>query len=356
MTMKRLVLVLSVLLAASAVSAQEIRSAVDMTKVKAYVTKTMPRCPNANVAFDPIPGKGPQGFHVYRAVLTSSDEYCSAQKFILYSPTTDQTIVGSVIALPGGENPIHERISQHTSKLLNADVKAQIAPLGLPDGLKQVSLVRKTEYGPFAYVGYLDASERFLIVGLRGKLNEDPSTTLRRAIGADAAARRGNGAAKIEIIEISDFQCPTCARAHEALEPLFASNLGKIRYTRIDLPLFEHHKWSLQAALGSRAMQRVAPKKYWEYVDVVFRNQANLDEKNFDKFFKDWVADNDLKWEPIAKIYNSAAERQALLEHVSDLFNAGVNSTPTFIVNGQILGYGQGTFAHEFMKQTINGK
>src|SRR5687768_2353630 len=356
MTMKRLVLILSVLLAVSTVSAQEIRSAVDMNKLKAYVTKTMPRCPGATVAFDPIPGRGPSGFQVYRAVMTSSDEHCSAQKFILYSPATEQTIVGSIIALPGGENPIHERISQHTSKLLNADVKAQIAPLGLPDGLKQVSLIRPTEYGPFAYVGYLDKSERFLIVGLRGKLDEDPAATLRKAIGADTAARRGNGAAKTEIIDISDFQCPTCARAHEALEPLFAANLGKIRYTRIDLPLFEHHKWSLKAALASRAMQRVAPAKYWSYVDVVFRNQANLDEKNFDQFFKDWAEDNDLKWAAIAKVYNSAAERKALLDDVSDLFNAGINSTPTFIVNGQILGYGSGTFAHEFMKQTINGK
>jgi protein-disulfide isomerase len=356
MTMKRLVLVFSVLLATSTVSAQEIRSAVDMSKVKAYVTKTMPRCPNSTVAFDPIPGRGPASFQVYRAVMTSSEENCSAQKFVLYSPATDQTIVGSIIALPSGENPIHERLSSHTSKLLNADIKAQIAPLGLPDGLKQVSLIKQTEYGPFSYVGYLDGSERFLIVGMRGKLNEDPGVTLRKAIKADTAARRGNGAAKIEIIEISDFQCPTCARAHEALEPLFASNLGKIRYTRIDLPLFEHHKWSLQAALGSRAMQRVAPAKYWDYVDVVFRNQANLDEKNFDKFFKDWVADNDLNWASIAKIYSSASERKALLEDVSNLFNAGVNSTPTFIVNGQPLGYGNGTFAHEFMKQTINGK
>ena len=354
--MKRLILIAAIALAAQSASAQETVSAVDMAAVKAYVTKTLPRCPGSQVAFDPISGRGPSGFHVYRAVMTSSDEHCTASKLILYSPTTKQTIVGSVIAIPGGEAPIHTRISDHTSKLLNAPIKATIAPIGLPDGLRQVSLNRETEYGPFAYTGFLDKSERFLIVGLRGNIEEDPAATLRKAIGVDAAARRGNGAAKIEIIEVSDFQCPTCARAHEALEPLFTSNLGKIRYSRIDLPLFEHHKWAVQAALGARAIQKVAPAKYWSYVDSVFKNQETLTQSTFDRFIENWADDNDVNWTAVAKIYRSESERKALLDLVSRLFAAGVNSTPTFIVNGQPLGFGSGAYAVQFMKETLGAK
>ena len=355
--MKRLILVLVVALAAQAASAQEtIASAVDMAAVKAYVSKTMPRCPGSQVAFDPISGRGPSGFHVYRAVMTSSDEHCTASKLVLYSPTTKQTIVGSVIALPGGERPIHTRIAEHTGKLLNTTIKATIAPIALPDGLKQVSLNRDTEYGPFGYIAFLDKSERYLLIGLRGNLEEDPAVTLRKAIGADTAARRGNGAAKIEIIEVSDFQCPTCARAHEALEPLFAANLGKIRYSRIDLPLFEHHKWAMQAALGARAIQKVAPAKYWSYVDAVFKSQETLDHATFDKFIENWAADNDVSWAAVSKIYRSDSERKALLDNVSRLFGAGVNSTPTFIVNGQPIGFGSGAYAIEFMKETLGAK
>ncbi|HUP45603.1 MAG TPA: thioredoxin domain-containing protein [Thermoanaerobaculia bacterium] len=351
--MKRLALALPLLLAVSSVKAQEIASAVDMTAVRNYVSQMLPRCPGSSITFDPIAQRGPSRFHVYRAVVSSSDEHCGTAKYILYSPTTHQTIVGSIIAVPGGEKPVHVRLSEHTSQLLNADIKAMIAPMALPDGLKQVSLQRDTDYGPFSYTGYLDESQRFLIVGLRGNLNEDPAVTLRKAIGLDAAARRGNGAAKIEIVEISDFQCPTCARAHDALEPLFATHLGKIRYSRIDLPLFEHHKWALPAAMGARAVQRVAPNKYWRYVAAIFKNQATLTEANVDEFVKNWIEDNDVNWTAVSKIYNSAAERKALLESVSRLFNAGINSTPTFIVNGQIIGYGTGQFAQEFMKETL---
>jgi protein-disulfide isomerase len=354
--MKTLTILISLVLAASTAAAQEVRSAVDMTALHAWASKTLPRCPGGQMTFDPVPGRGPSGFQAYRAVLKSDDEHCSASRFILYSPLTDQTLVGSIIAIPGGEAPLHVRLSDHASKLLNTTVKANIAPIGLPDGLKPVSLVKQTQYGPFSYNGYVDASDRYLIIGMRGSLKEDPAVTLKKVIGADRAARRGNGAAKVEIIEISDFQCPTCARAHEALEPLFSKNLGKISYSRIDLPLFENHKWALQAALGARAINQVAPAKYWEYVDYIFKNQASIDPTKFDQLLQDWVEDNDVKWPAVSKIYKSESERKALLESVTRLFAAGVASTPTFIVNGEFVTFGDGTFATAFFKQALGIK
>ncbi|HUP49999.1 MAG TPA: thioredoxin domain-containing protein [Thermoanaerobaculia bacterium] len=350
--MKRPFLALAVFLTAASLHAQS----AEMARLKDYVSRTLPRCPGAAVAFDPVAARGPAGFQAYRAVLTSADEHCSASKFLLYSPLTGQTLIGSVIAIPGGEQPVHVRLAEHTSKILNAPITVQIAPLALPDGLKQVLLIRRTEYGPFTYTTFLDSSERFLVVGLRGTIDEDPAHTLRKAIGVEAAARRGNGAAKIEIVEISDFQCPTCARAHHTLEPLFASNLRKIRYSRIDLPLFDNHKWALPAALGSRAIQQVAPAKYWDYVNHVFRNQEVLDESKFDRFFQNWVEDNDLSWPAVAKVYRSESEKKAVLDSVSRLFGAGISSTPTFIVNGQPLGFGNGAFAVDFLKKTLGVK
>ena len=351
--MKNIVLSLVLILAASAVDAQPLVSAVDMRAVRDYATKLLPRCEGGTVAFDPVPGKGPSGFHTYRAVLKSSDQYCGAAKHVLYSPATKQMLVGSVVPLPGGEQPIHDRISTHFSNLLKSQITATISPMKLPDGLRQTTLTKQTPYGPFSYLGYLDESEKFLIVGLRGELGEDPAATLRKEIGVSSAARRGNGAGKVEIVEISDFQCPTCARAHEAMEPMFQANLSKISYNRIDLPLFEHHDWAIKASLGSRALQRVAPGKYWGYVDAVFNNQENLTAANFDAFIKGWAEDNDVAWSSIEKIYNSPAEKKTLLESVSRLFSAGVTSTPTYIVNGQILGYGTGTFVEQFIKDLL---
>jgi hypothetical protein len=73
-------------------------------------------------------------------------------------------------------------------------------------------------------------------------------------------------------------------------------NLGKMNYVRIDLPLFEHHEWSVPAAMGARAIQRVAPTKYWQYVDYVFKNQEVIGKRKFDEVFKEFAEDHDLDW------------------------------------------------------------
>ena len=56
----------------------------------------------------------------------------------------------------------------------------------------------------------------------------------------------------------------------------------------------------------------------------------------------DWnfCEDHDIDWAKVEKIYKSPAERAALLDQVSRAFDAGVNSTPTYIINGQMIGYG----------------
>jgi protein-disulfide isomerase len=216
-----------------------------------------------------------------------------------------------------------------------------------------VQMARQTDYGAFTYNGYIDASERFLMVGLRGNLNEDPAKTLRDLLGAQGAVRRGNSKAKVEIIEISDFQCPTCARAHQTLEPILAKNLSKVNYGRLDLPLFEHHEWAVNAATASRVIQKIAPAKYWDFVDQVFKNQEKLGTMPFDTFLKNYVEDNDLEWGSISSLYNSRAERQAVLDQASRAFAVGISSTPTFLINGQVIGFGDGNYATDVIKKAL---
>ena len=353
MNMRKTLLFLVTTLVASLLSAQP----ADQAAIRAYALKAMPKCAGSSLALDPVTQQGPKGFTIYRATLSSSDEHCGASRYILYSPATQQTIIGTVVQLPADSRPAHVRVADQAGKLLKETVKATFAPMTLPDGIKAVAIARNTPYGPFNYHGFVDASEQFLIIGMRGNLKEDPGQTLLKNLGLDKnAARRGNGAARVSIIELSDFQCPSCARAHEKLEPIFAKNLSRISFTRIDLPLFENHKWALPAALGARAIQRVAPAKYWAYVDHIFSNQEAIEKVKFDTFFKDYVQDHDIDWKAVEKIYKSKAEQQAILDSVSRSFAVGINSTPTFIVNGQIVGFGDGTHATEYIQKAIAGK
>jgi protein-disulfide isomerase len=348
--MKRALLLALTLIAGAAAQAQSLDP---LAPLKAYAAKVLPRCSAGVLTLEPT-GAGPANFNAFVLTLRSDDQYCGTQKYLLHSPKSGQVIIGTVITLAKDARPAAARVSEQASQLLKAPMSATIAPFPLPDGLKATSIVKETPFGPFAYLGYVDASEQYLLVGYRGNLNTDPAKTIRESLGITSGAHRGNATARTEILELSDFQCPTCAKAHEKIEPLIQKSLSKINYTRLDLPLFEHHDWSLFAAMGARAIQRVAPAKYWDYVDYIFKNQEAIGKRPFDQVYKEYVDDHDIDWTAVQKIYASKTERATLLDQVSRAFALGVNSTPTFIVNGQIMGFGpEGTFTIDAIKTAI---
>ncbi len=351
MTMRKLILFLAAIVAAT-----PLHAAVDQVAMKSWISKALQRCAGSSITIEPLTQAGPVGFEVYKVTQKSSDENCGTQKFLAYSPKTHQIFLGSVLALPFDPRNTQTRVAETVSQILKNPISVNLSPFPLPDGIKAAVMTRPTEHGNFTYSGYVDSSDRFLMVGLRGNLNEDPTKTMRDAIGAQNAARRGNSKSKIEIIELSDFQCPTCARAHSTLEPIISKNLSRINYGRLDLPLFEHHEWAVNAALGARSIQRVAPAKYWDFVDQVFKNQEKLGGIPFDTFLKNYVSDHDLDWNAINAIYSSRAERQAVLDQTSRVFGVGINSTPTFLINGQVIGFGDGTYVQEVIKKALAAK
>jgi protein-disulfide isomerase len=351
--MKQLSAALLLLLLCASASA----AMVDVAALRAYAKGAISRCPDAVVTIEPILQSGPMNFLVYDVTVKSKDENCATRKYLLFSPSTQQVILGTAFVLPQDGRPLNVRLSEHSSELLKQPVMASVAAFPLPDGLKAVTLTKQTPYGPFSYHGYVDGSERFMIVGMRGNLRIPPSTTLRDVLNAASAARRGNKKARVEVLELSDFECPTCARAHEKIDPLIEKNLSKINFGRLDLPLFEHHEWALPAAVGGRAILKVAPAKYWAYVDFMFRNQEQIGKTKFDKVIQDFCEDNGVPWAKVQPIYNSPAERQAMLEQVSRAFDNNVNATPTFIVNGQMTDFGpEGATVMKAIKDALAGK
>jgi hypothetical protein len=179
--MKRALLAISLSLCAAAVQAQRLPSAADQTAaLRDYAIKVLPRCPSGVVTLEAVQGAGPSNFKAYVATVRSDDQYCGTQKYLLYSPKSQQILLGSVIPIPTDGRPTAVRLTEKSTQLLGKTVKATIAPFPLPDGIKAVSINRDTQYGSFSYAGFIDQSEQFLIVGFRGSLLTDPAKTLAR--------------------------------------------------------------------------------------------------------------------------------------------------------------------------------
>jgi len=142
----------------------------------------------------------------------------------------------------------------------------------------------------------------------------------------------GNSDAPVTIVEFSDFQCYYCGKARERLTELKKMYGKKIRIVYKHYPLPSHPE-ARPAAEASMCVNEQSSDKFWKYHDMLFDNmkawtndelkdyakKVGVDEKKFDECFasKKYAAHVDA----------SIAEGQRL----------GVNSTPSFFVNSQLI-------------------
>src|SRR5262249_45015148 len=192
--------------------------AVNTDALRTYVIRALAKCPDQKITIQPIDQPGPFGFFPFTVAQTSSDTTCGREAIALYSPSTNQVLIGSVFALPVDNRSLEMRVTETASRLLKQNISANITAFPLLDGLRPISLTKGTQWGPFSYHGFVDSAGRFLIVGSRGNLSVPPATTLVENLGIERAVRRGNPKSSVKIIELSDFECPTCAKAHKTVE------------------------------------------------------------------------------------------------------------------------------------------
>ncbi len=97
------------------------------------------------------------------------------------------------------------------------------------------------------------------------------------SMGSGPAA--GDPAARVVIVEFTDYQCPFCERHFETTLPRLRQAYvatGKARYVVRDLPLSQIHQFALPAARAARCAAAQGAAKYWAYHDSLFANQRRL--------------------------------------------------------------------------------
>lgn len=87
---------------------------------------------------------------------------------------------------------------------------------------------------------------------------------------------RGSESARVALVEVSDFECPFCARYSTQTSPQVVREFvqtGKIRYAFVHLPIASHRN-AFKAA--EAAMCAGEQGKFWEMRDRLFANQSAL--------------------------------------------------------------------------------
>lgn len=147
-------------------------------------------------------------------------------------------------------------------------------------------------------------------------------------VSADDDPSQGARTAPVTVVMFSDFQCPACARTHPVLKKVIAEFGDKVRFVVRDYPLENIHANAFSAALAANAANRQG--KFFEYGEVLYRNQETLDRASLIKFAGE-IGLNVKQFEIDLADAKAAAE---VKKDQADGEAYGVGSTPTIFVNG----------------------
>jgi protein-disulfide isomerase len=162
--------------------------------------------------------------------------------------------------------------------------------------------------------------------------NTGDSTAPRKVtVSTDNQPSLGPSNAPVTIVEFSDYQCPYCqVWDQQVYQQLMTSYPNKIRFVYRDLPLPMHPEAIPAAEAADCAGEQGA---YWKYHDALFAQQYGLSRSAYDHY----AADLGLDSKAFASCLDSQRNLSKVQANASDAASAGLNSTPSFVINGRVL-------------------
>jgi protein-disulfide isomerase len=153
------------------------------------------------------------------------------------------------------------------------------------------------------------------------------------------ARTKGSPTAPITIYEASDFQCPYCRIFFEQTLPLLEQEYiatGKARLVFLNLPLTQIHPNA--AAAHEFAMCAAAQNQFWPAHDLLFQTQARWAALNDPGPFLVGLGDSlRVSREQLTRCLESGSVRDIILAEAQMSLRAGIQSTPSFVIEQGIL-------------------
>jgi protein-disulfide isomerase len=145
----------------------------------------------------------------------------------------------------------------------------------------------------------------------------------------------GSASAPVNIEIFSDFQCPVCARADGVLQQIapqyFDSGKAKVTYRHFSF-IGTESDWAAQAAECAGEQD-----KFWQYGNYLFTHQAGENQGAFARAnLKQFAGAVGLDTTAFNACFDSGRTAAAVKQDTNEGTRRGVNSTPTFFINGRM--------------------
>src|SRR5437667_4473997 len=169
-------------------------------------------------------------------------------------------------------------------------------------------------------------------------LSVDPLEQTMSKISLDNQPERGPRDAKVTIVEYSDFECPFCARVYTTLDNDVLKDYGdKVRFVFKNFPLTAIHPWAGDAALAAECAFQQGNDKFWTMYNGLFSKQGEITKDNLRDKVTEIAQGAGMDVAKFQECFDGKKTLDAVKADQSEGTALGVNSTPTFFVNGRRL-------------------
>ncbi len=151
---------------------------------------------------------------------------------------------------------------------------------------------------------------------------------------SDVGWIKGNATAAATLTEFADFQCPACRAYHPLIKTLLETYPQDLKLQYKQFPISSIHKNAISAGVVAEAAGRQG--KFFEMGDILYEKQLEWQnepkpQEKFLEYAKSIKLDLDK--------FKTDIEDEALKDRIETMraegIKSGVNSTPTFFINGK---------------------
>lgn len=185
-------------------------------------------------------------------------------------------------------------------------------------------------------------------------LNREEDTGPAQSIAYDDVPTEGrylgDPDAPVDLVVYSDFQCSFCKQFDDDDLPHVVENFVESGQVRVEwrpmpilsdrdgIPLDSPENESVQSS--EAAMCAGDQGEFWAYSDALFEAQGSVNSGIYnDEMLKETAADLELDTEAFNECLDSGEKLDEVLAIRQDALERGVNGTPTFLINDQLVSY-----------------
>lgn len=237
----------------------------------------------------------------------------------------------------------------------NQDLTWKIAEIKPSEaaGFAEVSAVFNTPQGQQVFRIYVTPDQKFALTGDMVPFGAQPFAPSVALLKSASGPSHGPADAPVTIVEFGDLECPACKAAQPQLKKLLEEE-PKARLIFQNFPLESVHKWAMLGAKYVDCMNRENNDKTLQFISTVYDHQGEINAESAEAALRGYVKEVGANPETVSACVAKPETEKRVRESMDLGTKLGVNSTPTFFINGRkVVGFG-GNTPYEVVKAIVD--